>query len=144
MTYQPHQRIKTLELFPHLAKMEYASQNRLTEYQTKQVEIVRKIHDQLLQHIDQRVTIEELSKQYLINPASLKSAFKAVYGTSLVAHIKKQRLEQAAKLFRGPDMSIAEIAQTVGYDSQSKFTSAFKAFFQVLPREYRKNSCNLL
>lgn len=37
------------------------------------------------------------------------------------------------------NMNIAEIAQAVGYDSQSKFTTAFKAYFKVLPREYRKN-----
>lgn len=139
-----YQRIKVLELFLYLAQTEFAPPNRLTEYQAKQVEIVREIHDQLLQHMEQRVTIEELSKQYLINPTTLKSAFKAVYGTSLAAHIKKHRMEQAAKLLRETDMSIAEIAQAVGYDSQSKFATAFKASFQVLPREYRKNGHKLL
>lgn len=119
--------------------MEFAPQNQLTEYRAKQIEIVREIHDQLLQHMDQRVTIEELSKQYLINPTTLKSAFKAVYGTSLAAHIKEHRMEQAAKMLRETDMSIAEIAQDVGYDRQSKFSTAFKGFFHVLPREYRKN-----
>lgn len=134
----PYQRIKVLELLLYLAQMESAPQNRLTEYQSKQIEIVREIHDRLLRHMEQRVTIEELSKQYLINPTTLKSAFKAVYGTSLGAHIKQHRMEQAAKMLRDTDMSIAEIAQAVGYDSQSKFTTAFKAVFQVLPREYRK------
>ncbi len=118
--------------------MEFAPQNRLTEYQTKQVKIVREIHDQLLQHMERRVTIEALSKQYLINPTTLKSAFKAVYGTSLAAHIKKHRMEQAAKLLRETDMSIAEIARAVGYDSQSKFTTTFQSLYQALPREYRK------
>ena len=135
----PYQRIKVLELLLYLAQMEFSPRNRLTEYQSRQIEIVREIHDQLLQHMEQRITIEELSKQYLINPTTLKSAFKAVYGTSLAAHIKKHRMEQAAKMLRETDMSIAEIAQAVGYDSQSKFTTAFKAFFHVLPRGYRKN-----
>lgn len=135
----PYQRIKVLELLLYLAQTGYVAQNRLTEYQSEQIEIVRKIHNQLLQHMEQRITIEELSKQYLINPTTLKAAFKAVYGTSLAAHIKEHRMEQAAKMLRETDMSIAEIAQAVGYDSQSKFTTAFKAFYQVLPREYRKN-----
>lgn len=139
----PYQRIKALELLLYLVQMESAPQTRLAEYQSKQIEIVREIHDQLLQHMDQRVTIEELSKQYLINPTTLKSAFKAVYGTSLAAHIKEHRMEQAAKMLRETDMSIAEIAQAVGYDSQSKFTTAFKSSFQVLPREYRKIICTI-
>ena len=41
-------------------------------------------------------------------------------------------------MLRETNMSIAAIAQAVGYDSQSKFTAAFKGAFQVLPRDYRK------
>ncbi len=134
----PYQRIKTLELLLYLTGVDVTSKNQLTEYQTEQIAIVHEIHDQLLQHMEQRVTIEELSRQYLINPTTLKAAFKSVYGTSLAAHIKEHRMEQAAKLLKETNMSIAEIARVVGYDSQSKFTAAFKAIFQVLPREYRK------
>lgn len=134
----PYQRIKTLELLLYLTGLDLSAQNQLAEYQAEQLEIVREIHDQLLQHIERRVTIEELSRQYLINPTTLKAAFKAVYGTSLAAHIKEHRIKQAAAMLLETDMSIAEIAQAVGYDSQSRFTAAFKAFFHVLPREYRK------
>ena len=88
--------------------------------------------------MERRVTIEELSRQYLINPTTLKAAFKAVYGASLASHIKQHRMEQAARLLRETDMSVAAIAQAVGYESQSKFSAAFKESFQVLPREYRK------
>lgn len=135
----PYQRIKVLELLLYLVKMDAAPRNQLTEYQSRQVEIVREIHDWLLQHMEQRVTIETLSKQYLIDPTTLKSAFKTVYGTSLAAHIKKHRMEQAAKMLRETDMSIAQIAQAVGYDSQSKFTAAFKGQFAELPTTYRKH-----
>lgn len=134
----PYQRIKVLELLLFLVRMEVSPQNHLTEYPSEQIQIVRQIHDQLLQHMERRITIEELSRQYLINPTTLKAAFKAVYGVSLAAHMKKHRMEQAAKMLRETDMSIASIAQAVGYDSQSKFTASFKASFRVLPREYRK------
>lgn len=36
------------------------------------------------------------------------------------------------------DRSIAQIAHSVGYENQSKFATAFKEFYQVLPTEYRK------
>jgi len=134
----PYQRVKALELFLYLAKMEYTKEKQLTAYQSEQLEIIRRIHDSLLGKLDQRITIEELSREYLINPTTLKTAFKAVYGTSLAAHIKTHRMEQAARLLRETDKSIAEIAQAVGYDSQSRFTTAFKSVFQLLPKEYRK------
>lgn len=136
----PYRRVKALDLFLYLARMEFAPRNELTEYPPEQVAIVREIHSQLLRHMERRSTIEELSKQYLINPTTLKSVFKAVYGASLAAHIKEHRMEQVAKMLRETDMSIAAIAQAVGYESQSKFTAAFKNRFAALPTAYRKQS----
>lgn len=135
----PYQKIKVLELLLYLTKMEFTPQNKLVEYQFELTETIRKIHDRLLRHMEQRITIEELSRQYLINPTTLKNAFKSVYGTSVAAHIKEHRMRLAARMLMESNMNIAEIAQAVGYDSQSKFTTAFKAYFKVLPREYRKN-----
>lgn len=110
------------------------------EHPSDPYEIARRVHDELLQHMDRRIPIEELSKRYLINPTTLKAAFKSVYGTSLAAHMRQHRMEQAAKLLRTSDMTIAAVAQAVGYDSQSKFTTAFKSFFHMLPREYRRQT----
>ncbi len=134
----PYQKIKTMELLLYLGKTELISSQRLFEYKTEQIRVVREIHDQLTRHMEQRITIEELSKKYLINPTTLKTAFKSIYGTSIAAHIKEHRMEQAAKMLKETGKSIAEIARAVGYDSQSKFTAAFKTYFKVLPKEYRK------
>lgn len=133
-----YQKIKTLELLLYLSKSELSNTNQLTAYQSEQIEVIKKIHDRLTSQMGERITIEELSRQYLMNPTTLKTAFKEVYGTSIAAHMRQHRMERAAKLLRETNMSVAEIAQAVGYDSQSKFAAVFKAYYQVLPREYRK------
>lgn len=107
-----------------------------------QMDTIRQIHKQLMDHMDQRFTIESLAKQYLMNPTTLKAMFKSVYGTSIAAHMKEHRMAEAAKLLRGTNLSVAEIARRVGYDSQSRFSSAFKATYQILPTEYRKKYGN--
>lgn len=107
--------------------------------EAEQVKIIREIHDDLAQHMDRRVTIEELAHRYLINPTTLKTVFKEVYGSSLAAHMKEHRMERAAALLRETDLSVAEIAGQVSYESQSKFTAAFKEQFGQLPKEYRRN-----
>ncbi len=106
--------------------------------EAEQVKIIREIHDHLTEHMEQRMTIEELSHRYLINPTTLKTVFKEVYGNSLAAHMKEHRMEKAAALLRETDMSVAEIAGQVGYESQSKFTAAFKEQFGQLPTAYRR------
>lgn len=103
-----------------------------------QAELIRAIHDELLQNMGRRITIDELSRRYLVNPTSLKSAFKEVYGTSLAAHMRQHRLEEAARLLRETDLSITEIAEAISYQSPSRFTAAFKAEYHLLPREYRR------
>ena len=107
--------------------------------QAEQVQLIREMHDYLTEHMDRRITIDELAHLYPINPTTLKEVFKSVYGTSIAAHLKEHRLERAAQLLRETDLSIAEIARQVGYESQSKFTAAFKEQYGSLPTAYRKS-----
>ena len=103
------------------------------------VKEIRQIHDYLMEHLDKRVTIDQLAKQFLINPTTLKISFKQVYGTSLAAHMKLHRMEKAAELLTQTKDSIRSISRQVGYESQSKFTNAFKQVYGQTPLEYRNN-----
>ena len=122
----------------YLGKRDVSSKEHLSGYQSEQVEIIRNIHQLLTEHMEQHFTIESLAKQYLINPTTLKTVFKAVYGNSIAAHTKEHRMERAARLLLQTQDSISKIAQAVGYGNQSKFTASFKEYFGVLPTEYRK------
>ncbi len=134
-----YQRIKTIELLLYLIELDPTNSKNLTEYQSEQIELIREIHHFLIDNLDQRITIESLSKQFLINPTSLKTLFKDVYGTSIANHIKEHRLEKAAILLNTTSKSIGDIAYEVGYDSPSKFSTAFKDKYHVLPSKYRKS-----
>lgn len=133
-----YQKLKALELLLYLGKRKISANEYLADYRADQIEIIRNIHEQLTQNMEQHFTIESLAKQYLINPTTLKTVFKAVYGNSIAAHTKDHRMERAARLLLETHDSISQIARAVGYVNQSKFTSAFKEYYQVLPTEYRK------
>ena len=60
-------------------------------------------------------------------------------GQELLVPSPAQVLVRLLQLLRETDESVAEIARAVGYESQSKFTAAFKEYFGALPKEYRKN-----
>lgn len=101
---------------------------------------IRRVHDYTLEHLSERITIEELSHMFLLNPTTLKEEFKALYGESIAAHTKEHRMELAATLLTTTRLSLAEIAGQVGYESQSKFTENFKGFYNMLPSEYRRTN----
>lgn len=133
----PYLRLKVQELLLYLAARP-AGGHELTRYGSQQTERIREIHDLLTEHLDRRYTIEELSRQYLINSSSLKELFKAVYGLPIATYMKGYRIHRAMELLRDTDASVADIAAQVGYESQGKFTQAFKDVTQTLPTGYRK------
>ena len=118
--------------------MEIACPEQALDFQASQEEIIRHVHDDLTKNLSERVTIEALSKKYLMNSTTLKRVFKQVYGETIAAHMKKHRMETAAMLLIKTQEDMAAIAQAVGYESQSRFTAVFKETYGELPTEYRK------
>ena len=129
--------LKAQELLLYLAARE-ADAPRLTPVHARQTEQVRAAHDYLVTHLQQRCTIEALSHRFLLNTATLKTAFKAVYGLPIATYMKECRVREAMRLLRETDERVSDIAAAVGYESQGKFTKAFKDVAQILPTEYRR------
>ena len=134
---RPYLKLKIQELLLFLCNFQ-PERRELTQYHSQQTELIKETHRLLTEHLDQRYTIEDLSKRFLINSSMLKEVFKAVYGAPIATYMKEYRIRQAMKLLRDTNDSIASIAARVGYESQGKFTQAFKDVAMVLPSEYRK------
>lgn len=56
-------------------------------------------------------------------------------GLSAVEFIRSVRLLEAKKLLEAKELTVSEVAYTVGFNNLSYFTRSFKAEFQVLPSE---------
>ncbi len=134
----PYLKLKCQELLLFLEMTEPAEAKPFDPYHSGQTEIIRRIHSQMTENLSCRYTIEELSRQYLINTAALKNIFKSVYGLPIASYMKHYRIRRAADMLRESSMSISSIAAAVGYESQSKFTAAFKDIMKTLPSDYRK------
>lgn len=134
---EAYYKLKLHELLLYLYRLNPSEAAEAKGFRPEQIELIKQVHDTLTTNLDKRITIEELSKQFLINPSSMKIIFKAIYGNSIAAHIKEHRMEKAAELLQG-EASVSEAAKSVGYDSQSKFSFEFKKAYQMLPTEYKK------
>ena len=56
----------------------------------------------------------------------------------IAAYMNEYRVRRAMELLSGTDESISAIAAKVGYETQGKFTNAFKDCTQMTPSNYRK------
>ena len=118
--------------------MQIACPEKTVDYQASQEELIRNVHHYLVEHLSERVTIDALARQFLMNPTTLKQVFKRTYGETIAAHMKRHRMESAAGLLLQTQDDIAAVAQAVGYESQSRFSTAFREEYGVLPTEYRR------
>lgn len=134
----PYLKLKIQELLLYLGCIQ-PEHRELPQYVLQQIEQIKEIHRLLTEHLEQRFTIAELSKQYLLNTSTLKEVFKAVYGQPIASYMKEYRVRRAMEMLRQTDASVADIAVQVGYETQGKFSQAFKDIVQMLPTEYRKH-----
>ena len=104
-----------------------------------QVQTVNQVHELLISNLGQRYTIESLAARFHINQTTLKALFKQVYGLPVAAYMKQYRIRRAMELLQQSTLSVAQIAEQVGYENQSKFTQAFKSVTGMLPKDFRKN-----
>ena len=118
------------------------SHSHATDYghsvSTAHTELAEQIHEYLNAHLDQHITIDSLAKHFCVNPTTIKTVFRDAFGNSIAAHTKEHRMEKAADLICNTDLSLSETALAVGYQSQSKFTRAFKETYGILPKDYKK------
>ncbi len=60
-----------------------------------------------------------------------------MYGDTVHGYMQSFRMKVAAEYLSQTDDSVADIAALVGYENQSKFSSAFKRKYGTAPLEYR-------
>ena len=91
-------------------------------------------------HLDEKLTILDLSRKFHLSRTACKSCFRACFGQPIHSWILDRRMEQATDLLEHTNMPVLQIAQSVGYSGVSQFNAAFKQRYGKTPREYRKMS----
>lgn len=134
-------KIKVLELLLFLDALEISEHKEERPYfYRSQVEKVKAMQALLTQDLTRNYTLEELSERFDIALTPMKNCFKAVYGSPIITYMRTYRMNYAASLLKSDKaLKVTEIAGLVGYDSPSKFASAFKQEMGKTPLEYRKS-----
>ena len=131
-------KLKVIETFLLLSIISTTNHEKRSSYRKQQVDIVKAVNEYISTQFMKRITIDSLSDQFDIPTSTLKRCFKGVYGTTIHQYLKECRINAAKRLLQESDQSVLEIANAVGYENGSKFTSAFKEATGVTPSAYRK------
>ncbi|HEY9261092.1 AraC family transcriptional regulator [Chitinophaga sp.] len=93
--------------------------------------------DLLLQHVQQPLSLEQLSRKAGLNEFKLKSGFRAIFGNTVFGFLNDHRLEMARELILSGHQSMALIAEEAGYSSPQHFSTAFRKKFGMSPAKMR-------
>lgn len=84
-------------------------------------------------------TLEELGKLSALSRASYARIFKEASGLTPGEALKSIRLMHACKLIQQTRRNIADIAQSVGYQSEAAFAKVFRTRLGLTPGQWRKS-----
>lgn len=85
------------------------------------------------------VTLKELSDYFYMSDAYVSRYLKEKLHSSFSSILKRARIDKAKELLIKTDLSIMQIAQNVGYSSQSHFIQLFHKAVGISPLQYRIN-----
>jgi two-component system response regulator YesN len=87
---------------------------------------------------DPEITLEMIANEMKVSPVYLGRIFKQELGIPFVNMLTHTRIKHAIHYLSTTDMTIIEISEKVGYDSQHYFSTAFKKVVGIAPIQYRK------
>lgn len=93
--------------------------------------------DYIRNNLSSPITPKQLAEMTFMSESKLTKIFKAAREVPPREFIRNQRLTKAARLLRDTDLTLAQIADEIGYVHHSSFSEAFKTKFGVTPKEYR-------
>ncbi len=101
------------------------------------------ILDEVRKYIEENyredLTLDELSKMAGMDRFSFCKCFKEGFGKGFRSYLNEVRIGNAAELLRNEELSVAEVAFSVGYRGTARFSRAFKERYGVSPMAYRRS-----
>lgn len=99
--------------------------------------VVERARRWLNERMDQQWSMTELADHCNTSPRTLLRRFQKAVGLSPVKYTQKLRVERGKALLESTMLSLEDITERCGYADVSTFSTVFKRWSQVTPREYR-------
>ena len=122
------------------------SRNDELENQVEKVKMKspdEKLLERVMKVINDNISNSDLSVDFIaaevgISRVHLHRKMKELTGQTPHDFIRNIRLKQAAHLLSTGDMNIAEVMYACGFSNSASFSTIFKKFYGMTPREYKK------
>lgn len=94
----------------------------------------------ILSKIENDVSLEMVAERLHLSGRQLSRIIKENYDCTFKELVARFRMERAANLLIQTQMTVIDVAKSVGYNSVRGFYSAFRARYGCLPAQYRQEN----
>lgn len=105
--------------------------------QNKQVSLLKEARGFISDNYDKNITVEDVADSVCLSSSYLSHLFREKLNCTVNNYITRVRIEKSIELMSMRELSIQEISEKVGFNSQSYFTKIFKRYIGVTPVIYR-------
>ena len=103
-------------------------------------EFIRDLDAYIDAHIADPITVEDICVAFHMRRTRLYNAVREYLNCGIAQYIKKRRVQHACRLLTDTDMSVAEIAFSVGYVDYCYFSQIFKEETGSSATNYRQHT----
>ncbi len=102
--------------------------------------LMEKMMTYITAHLDDSdLSVEKIADAVGVSRAQLQRRVKDITGTGVGSFVRELRLKQAAQLLLSGDVNVSQVGYSVGFNAPNVFSTAFKKYFGVSPKEYQNN-----
>jgi AraC-like DNA-binding protein len=132
-------RIKAEELICRLLmELEKRDEKQLYALNSRDIQILYKVKEQMLEHPETPPVIKELAVFANMSPSKLKRLFKQIFGNSIFSYYQEFRMKEAARLLKEEKLSVSDVGYALGFTNLSHFSRVFKEHTGLNPKQYSR------
>ncbi|MFC5531329.1 helix-turn-helix domain-containing protein [Cohnella yongneupensis] len=91
----------------------------------------------LSRSMKEEIRVDDIARQIGLSVSRLSHLFKEQTGYSILEHVNRMRIRQAALLISHRGRNASEAAEEVGFNNYNHFAAQFRKVYGVSPRAYR-------
>lgn len=98
----------------------------------------KRVERYLMNHLEQKITLADLTEEFEIGKTTLCSAVKAEFGLTVSELMRCIRMGKAKHQLQAGTLTISEIARGIGMEDYNYFSKVFRQETGCTPSAYRK------